>query len=117
MVRPLSLLSLLAGCGGLPENDFIVDYEVQYCTTYRACATPEMLEVVQERECLAWYRLQAYPNPPECAYDAVAAEACIEALAAATCDGVDPLLPPECEAVYTECPFPRLPRGGVEPLE
>lgn len=117
MRRSLSLLVGLAGCGGVPENEFIVEYEAWYCTTYRECATPEMLAVVQERECFAWYRKQEYPENVDCRYDGVAAEACLELLPEAGCDGVDPALPASCEDAYNGCPFPRLPLGGVEPLD
>lgn len=117
MRRSLSLLVGLAGCAGIPENEFIVAYEAWYCTTYPECATPEMLAVVQERECFSWYRRQTYPDAADCRYDRVAAEACLELLAEAACDGVDPSLPADCEAAYNGCPLPRLPRGNVDPLE
>ncbi len=116
MRRISALVALLGGCAGVSEYDFIVDYEVQFCTTYPVCATPEMLEVVQERECLGWLRRQTYPQPPDCRYDRVAAEVCLEAIAAGTCDGVDPELPALCDDVYSGCALPRLPKGGVEPV-
>lgn len=115
MRRVVAAVAFLAGCAGIPENDFIVDYEVQFCTTYAACATEEMLQVVQERECHAWLARQEYPNPPDCVYDGVAAQDCLDALAEGACAGVDPALPAACDAVYSACPIPRLPSGGVEP--
>lgn len=116
-MRRLVAATLLTACAGLPENDFIVAYEVQFCTTYVACATDEMLQVAQERECLAWLRRQDYPNPPDCTYDRAMAQECLDALEAGECDEVDPALPPVCDDVYNGCPLPRLPKGGVPPNE
>ncbi len=105
-----------AGCEGVSESEFVVEYEQQYCARYPSCASPEMQQSVGERECLEWYRYADYPEPPECFFDPVAAEACLFALQNPTdlCDGFTPKLPLACEAVYGGCLPPQLPVEGLE---
>ncbi|MCB9666189.1 MAG: hypothetical protein H6732_18920 [Alphaproteobacteria bacterium] len=115
----LALPSLLAGgCGGVIEDEFIVDWEVGFCDLYASCASDEMIRSVGVRECHAFLRSQAYPEPPDCTYDGVAAAACLVDLALAvdeqTCNGVDPALPASCTSdgtsspIYSGCRVPRL---------
>ena len=99
----------LSACDGLPENEFIGQYEDIYCSGYQLCATDEMLRTVGQRECLQYYRAQEYPSPPECPYDAVAAEECVAEFASSGCLGDDPEVPVICKDVYSACDMPRLP--------
>ncbi|MCB9682347.1 MAG: hypothetical protein H6733_12845 [Alphaproteobacteria bacterium] len=111
-VAAAASLAVLTGCKGLEENDFIVDYELLHCDAYVICASDEMTRAVQMRECMSFLRNQAYPSPPECGYDAEAAETCISDLQLVGCDGVDPEYPDSCLEVYSQCPYPRMPVVG-----
>ena len=98
-----------AACGGISENEFILEYEDLYCRTYVICASDEMLRSVNERECRAHLADQTYPNTPDCRYDREAAEACIDVFRQAGCVEDDPEIPGLCELVYSECALPDLP--------
>lgn len=113
------VLPLATGCAGVQEDDFIVEWETQFCTLYASCASTEMLRSVGVRECHGYLRDQPYLDPPDCPYDAAAAAACLTDLQVAvdeqTCSGVDPALPPSCtpdgssSPIYSNCRIPRLP--------
>lgn len=109
---PLIASVALAGCPGISENTFVVDWEEGFCDAYMTCATDEMKQSVGLRECHEDLRSTEYPEPPDCLYDAVAAEACIAEIEAIGCEGVDPALPEVCTEVYSGCPYPRLPAVG-----
>lgn len=104
----------LTACSGISEVEFVGEYEDLFCEGYALCATPEMLDAVNHRECLQYFRQQDYPEPPECRFDREAAEQCIEGLRTAGCVGADPEIPQICEDVYTACPFPRVPAVNPE---
>lgn len=109
MRRALMFLVVLSGaCKGIPEKDFIEEYEPLFCEGYALCASDEMLRTVGERECLQYLSTQEYPNPPDCRYDRKAAEACIEGLKSSGCAGVDPEIPQICADVYSGCKVPRI---------
>jgi hypothetical protein len=106
---------LLAACKGIPETEFIGQYEDLYCSGYVLCATDEMLRTVGQRECLEYFRDQTYPDPPECPYRAEQAEGCVAELATSGCLDDDPEVPLICDEVYSGCDYPRLPpKAGVE---
>lgn len=105
----LGLPALVTACGGIPERTFIEEYEPLFCEGYALCATEEMLRTVNARECLQFLRQQPYPEPPECNYDAVAADECITGLEASGCEDNDPEIPEACERVYSGCRVPRIP--------
>lgn len=100
---------LASACGGIPERTFIEEYEPLFCDGYAICATEEMKRTVNARECLQFLRQQTYPEPPECNYDAQAAEDCIAGLEASGCVDNDPEIPEPCERVYSGCRVPRVP--------
>jgi hypothetical protein len=102
------LVVLSGACKGIPEKDFIEEYEPLFCEGYALCASDEMLRTVGERECLQYLSTQEYPNPPDCRYDRKAAEACIEGLKSSGCAGVDPEIPQICADVYSGCKVPRI---------
>ena len=104
----IALSIVASACGGIPENEFIIDYEEAFCATYELCATEEMKRTVREKECHQHMRGQAYPEPPDCTYDREKAEECVAALEARECDGVNPLIPEPCDQVYTGCAYPRV---------
>lgn len=109
--QAVALGVLASGCSGIPEKEFIVDYEVLYCEGYELCANEDMLRTVGVRECLQYYRYAEYPQPPDCRYDRRAAEACVEELSLSGCTGPDPTVPQICNDVYSGCRMPRLPRS------
>lgn len=109
MRRALTLMVILTGaCEGISEKEFVTAYEPLFCDGYTLCASDEMLRSVGQRECLQYLADQIYPNPPECSYDRVAAEACVEGLKTSGCAGVDPEVPQICADVYSGCRLPRV---------
>ncbi len=99
----------VSACGGIGERTFIEEYEPLFCQGYGLCATEEMLRTVNVQECLQFLRQQDYPEPPDCTYDATAAEQCIDALLSSGCVDNDPEIPEVCERVYSGCRIPRVP--------
>lgn len=112
MVRRWMLAAVLgtSACAGIPEVEFISEYEVSYCRGYVLCASEEMLRTVGERDCHEFFRKTDYPEGPECNYDREAAEVCLENLSTAGCADNDPVLPQSCVDVYSKCQFPLVPR-------
>ncbi len=106
----VAALIAVTGCAGIPQIDFVSEYEELYCDGYVICATDEMLRTVGERECHEFMRSTPYPDTPECKFDRVAAEACIENLGRAGCVGNDPELPQVCADVFSRCQYNILPR-------
>lgn len=91
---------MLGACKGIPESDFIVEYETLYCSAYAACATDEMLRTTNERECLIWFSEMPYPPDDDCSFDRVTAELCVAELSTSGCLDEDPEVPAICDAVF-----------------
>jgi hypothetical protein len=110
-------LLVLAACKGIPETEFIAEYERLYCEGYALCATEEAKRTVNERECLEFMRYQRYPEPPDCKFDREAAEACILDFAGLGCVADVAEVPLICADVYSECALPDLPTEGDPPVD
>lgn len=115
--RHLWGLLVLGACKGIPETEFIAEYEALYCEGYAQCATDEAKRTVNERECLEFMRYQTYPEPPDCKFDRQVAEACIDGFAGLGCIGDQAELPLICQDVYSQCALPKLPSAGDPPVD
>jgi hypothetical protein len=108
---------LVGACdSGVSRSEFIEQYEVLFCQSYAICASEEMRNVIDERECLEYMRYEPYPEGAACMFEPSAAEQCVSEMAASGCIQNDPEIPLICADVFSQCALPRVPvRSGANP--
>jgi hypothetical protein len=101
-VSALSVL-FLAACG-TKEEDFATQFPSDFCAWVEECVSTstsavgaDPLEATCEEALVL--TVNAYSNDESCAYDAAQADACLEAIAVATCDDRD-AIESACGVVY-----------------
>lgn len=108
-MRAALLLTLLAACGGIPENEFIPGYTTALCEHELTCADPAELTfngILTVDDCVLQREAEVAGWGVGCKYRAGDAAVCLEDMALLQCPAAEGTLaerPASCLPVYFDC--------------
>jgi hypothetical protein len=102
------VFSLLAGCGGLSQDEFNDRYAEAYCTASFDCQEEGSAAVVigdSVEDCKSFFEIAVASAAENCDYDELAAQECLDAVEGASCEDLMGSGSASCNVVYTgeEC--------------
>lgn len=105
----LAWVVLVAGCGGMAENEFMPAYVEAFCEHVLTCSDEAELTfdgILTVEDCVLQREAEIARWGVGCKYRPLEAAACLDGMAALQCPAAEGTLadrPAACLPVYTEC--------------